>query len=150
MFEGIWGYENALSGQIRRLERELDELFEGATSLTGTRDIRSLPSGAFPPLNVASTPQAVTVYLFAPGLEARAFDISIQRNLLSVAGERDLPVDEHATYYRRERFSGQFRRTISLPDDADPDRVEAKYADGILTIAVGRRESAKPRQIEVQ
>ncbi|HVN44587.1 MAG TPA: Hsp20/alpha crystallin family protein [Steroidobacteraceae bacterium] len=150
MFEGLWGYEHPLSTQFRRLEEELDSLFGTGASLTGTRNIRSLPGGTFPAVNVASTPEAVLVYLFAPGMDAKSFDISIQQNLLSISGSREIPLDEQATYYRQERFSGQFRRTINLPDDADPERVEAKYLNGILTVRVGRRESAKPRQIEVR
>ena len=150
MFEGLWSYEHPLSSQFRRLEEEFDALFGAGTSLTGTRNIRSLPASTFPAVNVASTPQAIMVYVFAPGLDAKSFDISIQQNLLSIGGAREIPRDERATYYRHERFSGEFRRTISLPDDADPARVEAKYVNGILTITVGRRESAKPRQIEVR
>jgi len=148
MFERIWSYEHPLSGHFRRLEKELDELFGGA-ALTGTRDIRSLPIGTFPAINVGSTPDAITVYVFAPGVDPKGLDISIQQNLLTIGGERQLPQEENATYYRRERFSGEFRRTLSLPDDVDPDGVEAKYTDGILTITVRRRASAKPRQIEV-
>ena len=150
MFEGLWGYEHPLSGHMRRLEEELNSLFANGTSLTGTRNIRSLPSGAFPAVNVAATPQAITVYLFAPGLDPKGFDISIQQNLLSIAGSREIPVDENATYYRRERFSGEFRRAINLPEDANPERVEAKYSNGILLVTIGRRESVKPRQIEVR
>jgi HSP20 family protein len=150
MFEGLWGYEHPLSGQIRRLEEELDALFATGPSLTGTRNIRSFPGGAFPAVNVAATPEAIMVYLFAPGLDPKSFDISIQQNLLSIAGTREIPVDESATYYRRERFSGEFRRAITLPEDADPEHVEAKYSNGILLVTIGRRESAKPRQIEVR
>ncbi len=150
MFEGLWSYEHPLSGQIRRLEEELEALFGAGASLTGTRNIRSLPAGTFPAVNVASTPEAIMVYLFAPGLDPKGFDISIQQSLLSIAGEREISLDESATYYRQERFSGQFRRTINLPDDVDPERVEAKYVNGILTVKIGRRETAKPRQIEVR
>jgi len=150
MFEGLWGYEHPLSGQMRRLEEELDALFATRPTLTGTRNIRSHPGGAFPAVNVAATPEAIMVYLFAPGLDPKGFDISIQQNLLSIAGTREIPVDESATYYRRERFSGEFRRAITLPEDADPERVEARYSNGMLLITIGRRESAKPKQIEVR
>jgi len=150
MFEGLWGYGHPLSGQMRRLEEELDALLATGPSLTGTRNIRSLPGGAFPAVNVAATPEAIMVYLFAPGLAPKGFDISIQQQLLSIAGTREIPVDESATYYRRERFSGEFRRAITLPEDADPERVEAKYSNGMLLVTIGRRESAKPRQIEVR
>ena len=149
MFERIWAYENPLSGQIRRLEQELDELFGGTPSLAGRRDIRSLPVGSFPAVNVAATPDAINVYLFAPGVDPKKLDITIRQNLLSVSGERELSAATDATYYRKERFSGPFRRSIGLPDDIDPDQVEAKYLDGILTVAIGRRAASKPRQIRV-
>jgi HSP20 family protein len=148
MFERIWSFQNPVSDQLRRLEHELDELFGGST-LVGSRDIRSLPAGTFPAMNVGATPEAITVYLFAPGVDSSKVDVSIRENLLSIAGEREIPVAEGATYYRRERFSGEFRRSISLPDDVDPDRVEAKYADGVLTVTIGRRAEVKPRQIEI-
>ena len=149
MFEGIWGYENPLSGQIRRLEQELDQMFGSVPSLVGTRDIRSRPGSGFPALNVAATPDAIIVYLFAPGVDPKKLDISLHQNLLSVSGERELQQAQEATWYRRERFTGEFRRSVGLPEDVDPDRVEAKYVDGILTVTVGRRASAKPRQITV-
>ena len=66
-----------------------------------------------------------------------------------MSGERRLQVNQDATYYRQERFSGPFQRVIALPEDVDPDRVEAKYNDGVLQITARRRESAKPRQIAV-
>ena len=90
------------------------------------------------------------VYLFAPGIDPKTLEISIQQNLLAVSGKRDLRAEEEANYYRQERFSGEFRRVISLPEDVDPEQVQAKYVDGIVRIGVQRRESARPRQIEVQ
>ena len=49
-----------------------------------------------------------------------------------------------------ERFEGSFRRVLTLPDDADPDAVDAKYRDGVLHISIQRRASAQPRRITVQ
>jgi HSP20 family protein len=60
-----------------------------------------------------------------------------------------METSENADYYRRERFNGDFRRVIGLPDDLDPERVDAKYRDGVLQITIQRRESARPRQITV-
>lgn len=147
MFGRIANPENPLFGEFRRLEQELDELFGSSTPWTG--GIRSLPPGTFPAINVASTPDSVTVYVFAPGIDPKGLEISLQQNLLSVSGQREVPVEQDATYYRQERFSGAFRRAISLPDDVDPDQVGATYRDGIIQIKVGRRESARPRQIEI-
>lgn len=88
--------------------------------------------------------------MFAPGLDTSTLDLSIQRNLLTISGERkaQLPAAK-AQVYLRERFSGAFRRVISLPDDVDPDRVNAAYRNGVLSIAIAKHETAKPRQIQV-
>jgi len=69
---------------------------------------------------------------------------------LTVSGERQAPVKEEANYYRKERFDGPFRRLITLPDDVDPEQVDARYRDGVLEIHVKRREAKRPRQIEVK
>jgi HSP20 family protein len=92
----------------------------------------------------------VDVYLFAPGIDPKSLDLAIQQNLLTVSGKREVKVQDEASYYRQERFSGEFRRVISLPEDVDPERVQAKYVDGIVQIGVQRRESARPRQIEIK
>ncbi len=133
--------------ELWRLQQEVDELFGSWTSPLG---IRSLPRGSFPAVNVGQTPERVDVYLFAPGIDPKSLDISIQQNLLTVSGKRELRAEEEADYYRQERFSGEFRRVISLPEDVDPERVQAKFVDGIVRIELQRRESARPRQIAIQ
>ena len=147
MFGSIWSsFDTSLFDELRRLDGEMDPIFGRSTRPAG---IRAVPRGTFPPVNVGSTAEQVDVYLFAPGLDPKALDISIQQNLLTVAGSRKIGADASAGYYRRERYDGDFRRVISLPDDADPDRVNATYRDGVLQITVRRREAARPRQIEV-
>ena len=66
-----------------------------------------------------------------------------------ISGQRAVSVTQEGNYYRRERYDGEFRRVITLPEDVDPERVDAKYRDGVLQITVRRRESAQPRQIAV-
>ncbi len=147
MFTTFRNRESPLFSGFQRLEQELDEFFTGATPWAG--GIRSLPPGTFPAVNVASSADTVTVYLFAPGIDARSLDISLQQNVLSVGGRREASPASNATYYRNERFAGEFRRVIALPEDIDPDKVEASYREGIVEIRVQRRESSRPRQIEI-
>jgi HSP20 family protein len=135
-----------LFDELRRLERGIDPIFGPSSAPAG---IRSVSRGTFPPTNVGVTENEVHVYLFAPGLDAKSFNISIQQNLLLVTGVRKLPVNEKATYFRQERFEGEFRRVVTLPEDVDPELAEAKYRDGVLQISLRRRESAKPRQIQI-
>jgi HSP20 family protein len=90
------------------------------------------------------------VYVFAAGLDPKSIDVTVQQNLLVLSGRRGIASDDTADYYRKERFEGEFRRVITLPDDVDVDKVAAKYRDGVLHVTVQRREAARPRQISVQ
>lgn len=147
----MWGYlrgfDNDLFDQLERMRREMDQLFGGSP---GSAGIRSVASGTFPPINVGASSEQVDVYVFAAGVDPKSLDISLQQNLLSIAGERKTEAPEKAEFYRRERFNGAFRRAITLPEDVDPDKVNAAYRDGVLHITVERREEVKPRQIEVK
>ena len=147
MFGSLTNIGGGLFGEFRRLEEEMDEMFGRWPWQPG---IRSVARGSYPPINVGSTAKQVDVYLFAAGLDPKTLDISIQQNLLTVAGQRKAPVEKDANYYRKERFDGAFRRAITLPEDVDPDKVSAHYRNGVLQIQVERRESARPRQIEVK
>ena len=147
MFTSFRYSESPLFSEFQRLEQELDEFFAGATPWAG--GIRSLPAGTFPAVNIASSADSVTVYLFAPGIDAKSLEISLQQNVLSVSGRRQSPQPQGATCYRNERFEGDFRRAIALPEDIDADKVDATYRDGIVEIRVPRRESSRPRRIEI-
>lgn len=139
--------DSSLFDDFRRWEAEMDQLLGRAAYPVG---IRAVPRGTFPPINVGSTSDRVDVYVFAAGADPKSIDVSIQQNLLTVAGNRRVPVNNQAEYYRRERFDGEFRRVIALPDDVDPNRVEARYRDGVLQVTVQRRTAARPRQVEVK
>jgi HSP20 family protein len=147
---GIAMFEDLLTDSIfdefRRVESQIDQLLRGSV---WRAEIRSAQRGTFPPLTICATPERVDVYVFAAGIEPKSLDLSLQQTLLTIGGSRRVEVNENANYYRRERFDGDFRRVISLPEDLDPERVDAKYRDGVLQISIERRESARPRQITV-
>ena len=147
MFDSLINFGGNLFEDFRRMEEEMDALFGRWPSPAG---IRSVVPGTYPPINVGTTPDAVDVYLFAAGVDPKSLDIALQQNLLTVAGERKVPVEKDVSYYRKERFDGAFRRVISLPEDVDPDRVEAHYRNGVLRIHIKRQEAVRPRQIEVK
>jgi HSP20 family protein len=147
----MWGYlssfDTDLFGQLDRMRREMDALFGG---VPGTAGIRSVAAGTYPAINIGSAPDRVDVYCFAAGLDPKGIDISLQQNLLTISGERSDDAPDEVHLYRRERFSGAFRRVITLPDDVDPGRVEAAYRDGVLQVTIQRREEVKPRRIEIK
>lgn len=134
-----------LFADLNRMQTLMDQLFPGRSA-----SIRSQAAG-FPVLNVGTTPTSIEVQALAPGLDPSRLEITVDRGLLIIAGERpsELPQDERTSVYARERFSGKFRRVVSLPEDADPAAVQASYRDGLLRVSVNKRASSLPRRIEV-
>ncbi len=132
--------------ELDRLQREIQESFDMSPG------IRGLGRGGFPALNIGGTPKSVEVSAFTPGLDPTKLDVSLDRGVLTIAGERapELPDDAKATVHVNERFDGRFRRVVSLPDDLDPDGVSAESRDGVLHISIKRRESTQPRRVAIQ
>jgi len=134
--------------ELDRLQREMREAFDLSPN------IRGLGRGSFPALNVGGTPQSVEIFAFAPGLDPATVEVNLDRGVLTIAGERpaQLPSndEDRAAVHINERFSGRFRRVVSLPDDIDSNGVSADYRDGVLRISAKRHESAQPRRINVQ
>ncbi len=135
-----------LFAELDRLQRELQSTFEFFPS------IRGFARGGFPALNVGSTPHSVEIYAFVPGVDPAGIEVSVERGVLTIAGERkrERPGDGEATVHLGERFSGRFHRVVSLSDDLDPGAVEARCRDGLLHISIRRREAARPRRINIQ
>ncbi len=134
--------------ELDRLQREVSSLFDLSPS------IRGLARGGYPALNVGSTPQSVEIYAFAPGLDPANIEVNLDRGVLTLAGERAASAptasDAKTTVHLSERFTGRFRRVVSLPDDIDPASVKADYREGVLHVSVARKAAAQPRRIEVQ
>lgn len=137
----------------RDLFSELERIQRQMQGFDSSPSIRGLGNGGFPAVNVGSTEGSVEVFAFAPGIDPAGLDVSLERGVLSISGERasSLPsAGEKTAVHMDERFSGRFRRVVSLPDDIDPDAVSASYRDGVLHISVKRRQAVQPRRINVQ
>lgn len=149
MYPSLTRFPGDLFAEFEGLQRHFDHLF----NLRGVpSSIRAAGRGAFPPINMGVTEQAVEIYAFAPGLDPAKIEVQVDKGLLTLAGERavDQTPKEKVAVYAEERFAGGFRRVVSLPEDADATRVEAAYRNGVLKITVPKREAKKPTRIEVQ
>jgi len=144
MFRSLFPYD--MFGEMDRLQREIQQ------ALDLSPNIRGFGRGGFPALNIGGTPQTVEVYAFAPGVDPKSLQIDLERGMLTIAGERKSGLPEsgqQSTLHINERFAGSFRRVISLPEDADPDAVDASFKDGLIHISIKRREAAQPRRITI-
>lgn len=150
MFENMLTRPQSLLDQMEAVHRLLAR-HGGPGDAPGS--IRSVAFGAFPEINVGRTPTSVEVFAFAPGIDAGSLDVTIERNVLKISGARTSPLEKGKTevqLYSHERAEGRFSRAVSLPDDVDPLKVEARYRDGILRISVARHAAAQPQRIAVQ
>ena len=140
-------FPHSLFSEFDRLQREVQQSYGLAPS------IRGLARGSFPALNVGNAAQSIEIYAFAPGIDPASLEVQIEKGVLTIAGERPavLPApDEKTTVHIDERFSGRFRRVLTLPDDVDPDAVQARYRDGVLHVSIPRRSAAQARRIAIQ
>jgi HSP20 family protein len=137
-----------LVNEFDRLQCQMESLFGGLPA-----SIRSGRFGAFPQINIGTTDDSIEIVAFAPGVDAAGLDVAVEKGLLIISGERK-PAQANAgddtRTYAQERFTGTFRRAIELPQNADPDQVQARYTNGCLSVSVGKRESSKPKAITVQ
>ena len=150
MYPSLTRFPGDLFAEFEGLQRQLDQAF-GLRNWPSS--IRAAQRGAFPAINMGTTPDAVEIYAFAPGLDPAKIDVNVDKGLLSIAGERpaDRPAaTEKSPVYADERFAGTFRRVVSLPEDADASRVEASYRNGVLKISIPKREASKPKRVEVR
>jgi len=125
---------------MRRLQSEMNRLFDD-----------SAPSHSFPAVNLWQGRDSVAVTAELPGLSSEDIQLSVTEDTLTIAGERRAAADgEHVSWYRRERPEGRFSRTIELPFRVDPNKVEARFTNGVLEIEMHRPEADLPRRIEIR
>ncbi len=110
---------------------------------------RTSGSGAFPLINVFNEGDDFVVVAELPGVKKEDLDVQVRGDTLRLQGKKTVAYDETASIHRRERASGQFDRTLTLPDEIDAARVSAEYRDGVLTLRLPRAESAKPRTVTI-
>lgn len=133
-----------LFAELDRLQREMQQSYDLSPSIRGV-------TRGFPAMNVGGTSRSVEIYAFLPGVDPAGLDVQIEKGVLTVTGERKAEaVPEKATVHIDERFAGPFRRVVSLPDDVDPNAVEARYRDGVLHISIARKAAAQPRRITIE
>ena len=128
-----------------QMRRQMDRLFEDAKA-----PYQRAQAGVFPLINLTEDKNKYYIRAELPGVKAGDLDIQATASNLAITGERKIAAeDQEVRYHRREREAGKFSRMIGLPGEINPDKVEAKLENGILTIVVSKAEAAKPKQITV-
>jgi HSP20 family protein len=139
-FSPYFGYSRDPFTMMRRLNEDLERGFPPLARSRG-----------YPAVNVWQGQHSAAVTAELPGVEPGDIDIQVKDNVLTLSGERRPPAGaESGAWQLRERAYGRFSRVIQLPFRVDPDRVEARFHDGVLEVELHRPEEDKPRRIEIR
>jgi HSP20 family protein len=114
------------------------------STTTTKNDVRTL----IPAYAVREENDAVYLTVEMPGVDKENVDITVQDNQLQVRGHRDVANDR--TYHIRERRSGDYFRSFTIDQTVDTDHIDASMTNGVLSLKLSMKESAKPRKIEVK
>lgn len=144
---------NALS-EIKRdpfaaLQDEMNRLFESFGSLPSAH----MASDMAPRLDICETDREIDIDAELPGVDEKDVDVTLSGDVLTIRGERKNGREErNKNYYLAERSFGSFTRSVSLPFEADPKNVSAKFDKGVLHIAIPKPENmaAKSARIPVK
>jgi len=132
-FDALFNLQRALEGRLAS-----DWLHDQTTS-----------QGPFPPINVFQQADDILAIIELPGVDKDSLNVQAKENTIRIAGKKPTIYPDGVSIHRRERMSGEFDRTLSLPVHLDPDRIKAEYRDGILALFLPRSEQDKPRSIKI-
>jgi HSP20 family protein len=132
-FDALFNLQRALEGRLAS-----DWLHDQTTS-----------QGPFPPINVFQQGDDILAIIELPGIEKDSLTVQAKENTIRIAGKKSVTYPDGVSVHRRERVSGEFDRTLSLPVQLDPDQIKAEYREGILALLLPRSERDKPRSIKI-
>ena len=143
----MWDPMKELSALQNRVNRVLEDTF-------GSPLHRAEQPGAgtwAPAVDIYETASEVVLKAELPGVGRDQVHVEVKDGVLSLRGERQFEKEvREENYHRVERIHGPFHRSFTLPESVDADTVRAELKDGVLELRLGKREQAKPRQIQVK
>ena len=145
----IRGLEELENRVLRAFRREASRNGAGITNGEGRT---AMPESEWsPPVNIWENESEYVITAELPEVNLPEVRVTLENGILSLKGERKFEHEKPGTrYHLVERSCGTFERRFALPDDADPQKVNANLKEGMLRISIARRESSRPRQIEVR
>jgi HSP20 family protein len=128
---------------------ELQQALEARMASEWVRDATT-SRGPFPPINVFQQGEDILAIVELPGVSKDDLVIQARENTIRISGRKAIDYGEGISVHRRERISGEFDRTLTIPVQIEPDGIKAEYRDGVLALLLPRAESDKPRTIKIK
>ena len=133
---------------VGQLQNEINRLL----SNWGDTESSGATAGWGPTADIHEYDDRFQLYIDLPGVDPSAVDITLERGVLTIAGERGTPTQaegEQMIQRRVERGHGRFHRRFILPDTVDADKVKAADRHGVLEVTIPKQQKAQPRRIKV-
>lgn len=132
------------------MDRWMNDFFNTELTGLGVRD----QENSMPSVNIIENEDSFDIEVAAPGLKKEDFNVQLDNNRLVITGERKVEDDqnEEGKFTRREFNYTRFERSFQISDIIDADKIGATYEDGILTIRLGKKDTAikkAPKSIEI-
>lgn len=132
-----------------RMERLFDEML--GRGLWRSSEERRLRGSWVPAIDVLDRENEVVITADLPGLNPEDVEVTVEKGLLSIRGERKLDeLQEGESYHRVERLHGEFERSFKLADSIDSSKIEARFKNGEMVLTLPKREEAKPRTVKIE
>ena len=133
----------ALSKNTELLPSVLDDFFKPWNEWLGNRGRWGRELNV-PAVNVTENENEYILTLAAPGLQKSDFNIDVEGNMLTISSEKEESKEEKdARYTRKEYNYSSFSRSFTLPEEVNREKIDAKYEEGVLKLALPKKEEAK-------
>ncbi|HCC59031.1 MAG TPA: heat-shock protein Hsp20 [Solibacterales bacterium] len=103
-----------------------------------------------PAVDILESENELVVKADLPDVKENDIDVQVERQTLTIRGERKFEKDENAGFHRIERSYDSFLRSFAVPSTVETEKVAAEYKNGVLTVRLPKKEAAKPRQVKIQ
>ena len=135
--------------ELGMLQDRMNRLFDD-TGRGWRSDEPAATTSWSPSVDIFETEGEIIVKAELPGLERKDIVLHLENNVLTLRGERKFEKEtKEENYHRIERSYGNFSRSFSIPATVDDEKIRADYKDGVLKIALPKKEQAKPKQIKI-
>jgi HSP20 family protein len=137
--------------ELSTVQDRVNRLFEDVMKNPYRAD-EGLASAAWAPaVDIYETDKEIVLKAELPEMQEKDIDIKVEDNVLSITGERRMEKEvKEENYHRIERAYGSFNRSFTLPRTVDREGIKAAYKDGVLRVALPKREETKPKQIKIE
>ncbi|MGD2157536.1 MAG: Hsp20/alpha crystallin family protein [Anaerolineales bacterium] len=138
--------EEAFLDLRKQMNRLFDEFFERPFGLSPFFGDSTLWGDFAPQMDVSETDKEITISAELPGAEPEDIHITLDRNILTISGEKRAEKEEGGKrFYRVERSYGSFRRSIPLPEGVDEDQIDANFKRGVLKVKLPKTAEAQKK-----